>query len=412
MPCALGLMLLLGRFAVSRGEVFTVPSAVEHARYHNPELVAARLAVAVAEGRRQTAGRLRAPEVEGELRPNVQGIGQGTAMIGLNQSFPLTRRLRREREVSDRLVLQAEADVREAERRLAGDVRLRCVELLAVRRQLAVQQRQIENSRELAAWAARTAGAAEGSVLETAQLEFDYHLMVARRQTYQNAEVERRLELAALLGLSESSVWDLEGELAPPTPLMIPDPRAKVLPRSDYQAARARVAVAQAELEVARASRWGDASFGLAAEEEREGGVMGNRMRNRFLGLRFSVPLPLKSRAVDGVPQALATVERTGLQAEAVAARVRTESALAWQQMRSAERLASAYENELLPAARRLEAQWQTWREAGQGSLGEVLRARERQLQLEMAWVEAIRDFHLAQARWQTAAGAISTDQP
>jgi len=394
------------------GMAFTIESAVGHALQHNPELLANRAAIAEARGARETAGRLAAPQLVGEIAPEASTSGNGRISLGITQPFPLTGRLRIQQGVNDRLVEQAVADVREAERQLAGQVRLRCVELLAARQQLAVHARQLTNTQAQLEWVARNARLAEGSSLDVAQVETEYQQLAARRLGYEGAERERQWALGALLGLPAGTPCELAGELQVPAVLDGEHPEIAAAERSDYQAAQARVAVAQSRVELARASRWEDALAGLFTEHERYNDRPVGRVRDDWVGLRFSVPLPLRRRALDTEPQARATRERRILESAAVLRQVQWERALARQQMVQAARQARSQAEELLPAARRLEERLQTARTTGQGAMGDVLRARERRLQLEMTLVEMIRDYYLAEARWRTATETTASTGP
>ena len=114
----------------------SVEGAAEHAIRHNPTLAAARLRIEEARGRLQQSGRLSNPELEFELTRNTIGR-EGSASVALMQRYPLTSRLRHEKAVTRAELSAAEAEVRDAERKLAAEVRASAVKLLALNGQYA-----------------------------------------------------------------------------------------------------------------------------------------------------------------------------------------------------------------------------------------------------------------------------------
>ena len=91
--------VLLAVLLPLRAATFSPDQAVRHALSANRDLAAARLLVAEAVARQEQSGRLSNPEVETELRPNLNGR-EGILALGVTQRFPLTGRLRRERAVT------------------------------------------------------------------------------------------------------------------------------------------------------------------------------------------------------------------------------------------------------------------------------------------------------------------------
>ena len=109
----------------------SVEGAADYALKRNPTLAAARLRIEEARGRLQQSGRLSNPELELDFTRNTVGP-EGSAGIAFTQRFPLTARLRHEKAVSRAELAAAEAEVRDAERKLAAEVRIAAVKLLAL----------------------------------------------------------------------------------------------------------------------------------------------------------------------------------------------------------------------------------------------------------------------------------------
>ena len=127
-------------FPQASAAVFSCDQAVVQALGHNVDLEAARLTVAEARGRLFQAGRLSNPEVEAAIRPHVNGR-ERLGEFGITQRFPLTARLRVAKDVSKFGLAAAEAEVANAERLLAGDVRTAVTQALVLAARMNLRRR-------------------------------------------------------------------------------------------------------------------------------------------------------------------------------------------------------------------------------------------------------------------------------
>ena len=401
-PC-LGLLLTLGVPNAAAASL-TLESAVTHALANNADLAAARLTIEEAHGRLAQAGRLADPELESELKPNVRGR-EGVLGFGLTQRFPLTARLRLEKAVSRAELAVAEAEVRDAERRLAAEVSLAAVDWLALGTQRALKERQLANSRELVEAADRAAGAGEGSALEAAQFDLEAQQLVTQLLQLETGYATLFGELRPLLGVPAPEPIAITGEL--PEVAVAGTEAVLLSRRDDHQAALARREAAERALALARANRWQDLGVGLVGEMARAEDIPAGIQQDNFVGLRLSLPLPFWNRNQGRVQEATATVRRTEKESDALAFRIRAEVEAAERQMAVAAKLAGEVTATLLRKASQLEERLAKLRAEGQASLADVLRARERRLQLESTRLDAVRDFHRARVRLEAATGAI-----
>lgn len=388
----------------SRAERFTLDSAVTHAINNNPELAAARLSVNEAKARLLHAGRLSNPDLESELRPNLGGR-EFSIGVGFVQKFPLTDRLRLEKQISQSGVLQAEAEVAAAERTLATAIRALGVRMLALHDERLLKESMVSNSQELASSAARIAAVGEGSSLEAAQFELEAQQLSMDVLNLESEKAAILGQLRPLLGVPPEAPLVLDGAL-PPAVLprdSVPDFKQ----RPDYQLALARVEAARHAVALAKASKWEDVSVGLAAELDRSEDAPEGLQTDGFLGLKLSIPLPLWNKNEGRVLEAEASAGRLEKEAVALAARVRAEAAAAHGEMRAAQSIATQTKDVLIPKAILLEERLtDAYRTAQPGSqLSDVLRAREKRLALEKAKLDALRAFHLARVRFDAALG-------
>jgi outer membrane protein, heavy metal efflux system len=120
----------------------------------NPSLAAARLRIEEARGRLDAAGRRPNPSLEFDISQNVRSSEHG-ASVAWMQKFPRTARLALQKAVSRAQLNAAIAEVRDVERRIAGEARTAAVGLLALKKERDLRSQQIVNSEELSAFMAK-----------------------------------------------------------------------------------------------------------------------------------------------------------------------------------------------------------------------------------------------------------------
>ena len=386
--------------------VFSCDQAVVQALGHNVDLEAARLTVAEARGRLIQAGRLSNPEVEAAIRPHVNGR-ERLGEFGITQRFPLTARLRLAKDVSKFGLAAAEAEVANAERLLAGDVRTAVTQALVLAARMNLRRRQQSNSVELAEFARRTAVAGEGPGIDVLQLDLETGQHAVRLKGLEAEANVFQARLRPLLGMAEEEGLSFSGSLEEPRTLP-PAPEVLKRRRPDQAAAAARSSAAQEAARLAHTGKWEDVGLGLFSEIDRnEDGPFGLQTDHR-VEIRLSVPLPLWNRNRGRIDEASANAQRVAMEAEALDRRVRAEIASADSEMRGAFVALRGITDTLLPKALAIEDRITRARAEGQASFTDLLRARERRLELESARIDALAGYHLAATRLLTAVGGVS----
>ena len=387
-----------------RAEGITAEAAVTYALRHNPELEAARQGIEQARGRLAQSGRRAAPELEAEFRPNLADSSEFGVGLGIMQKFPLTSRLLLEKKLSHSEVTVAELEVRDAERRLGVNVRLLAVKLLALNDERELKRGRLLLGREWLVVARKNAAAGEGSSLEADQLELEAGQVEVELLQLDAEEVALVGALRPLLGWPVGAALELAGTLDPPSPVDsagLPD----VTIRSDYLAGQARLESARRELDLQKASQWDDVSAGLAYERDHAYDAGAGLQRDQFLGIKLTVPLPLRSAARGRVQEAVATIRRRELEAAALAASIQADAATARAEMTAATIQYARISSTLLPQARQIEEKFFAAYQSGQAPLTNSLRSREQRLSLESAQLAAQRNYHLARIQFEAAMG-------
>ena len=152
--------------------VISLTSVGKRIRAQNPDLAAARLRIQEALGRMRQSGRLTNPEFETAVEQSSR-FRQGKLEVGISQRFPLTDRLRMEKDVSFTELQSSEAEVHEVERQLIGQARQAIVKVLATRQRRELLREQSGVSKEFADFLSEAAGKGEGSALDAGQAKLE-----------------------------------------------------------------------------------------------------------------------------------------------------------------------------------------------------------------------------------------------
>ncbi|MEM7603044.1 MAG: TolC family protein, partial [Verrucomicrobiota bacterium] len=148
---SLCLLAILATGPFADAETLSRDEVIRLAYQNNRELAIASLEIRRAATRLKWAGRLENPELD------ISRIGDGfgndddesISEVGFTQQFPITARLRHEKNLRRYQVILAEAEIAEQRRELAGRVDLALVELTATREHISVSRDLVRLNREI-----------------------------------------------------------------------------------------------------------------------------------------------------------------------------------------------------------------------------------------------------------------------
>jgi len=384
----------------AEGALIVTPAGVaDRVRAQNPELAAARLRIAEALGRMKQAGLAENPRVETEFEHDPR-FREGRFQLGFTQKFPVTSRLRLEKDLSATELKAAEAEVREVERRLVAQARTALVKALAVRQQRTLRRNQAEASREFAEFISKAAEKGEGSPIDAGQAKLEAARLSAETRLLDAEEAAAIGELKPLLGMAPGGELRASGELSPVAlPAKTNDPSH----RPDWQIAQAEVRAAETGATLERAKRYDDLEAGVFLGGERREDAPEGRDNEAIIGLKLSIPLPLWDDRSGAIEAADAKIERKRREVSALGESIRHEAAAAREEMAQWAKLEREIAGELLPlSGKQVDFAEGAYRN-GQGEIQAVFRAREQRFQLEVTRLNALREFHLARVRFLAA---------
>jgi cobalt-zinc-cadmium efflux system outer membrane protein len=395
------LLLFFSLPALSLAAEFSLSGIASRVRSHHPMLKAARLAVEEAQGRQLGSGRLANPTLETSFQ-NESRVSPRTTIFAIDQSFPITKRLRLEKLLTSQLVTAAELEVRDVERRLIVEARGHAIKIVALEKQRALRQQQTALAQKLSEFAKSRAEKGELSPLDAAQAQVDAQRLLLETRRLETEVISLLGALKPMLGVSPAESCTISGDLSALTmPGITPWQQ-----RADYQLAQTKINAAQTNAALAHSKRVQDVSAGFFASREGQDQPAGNRENTGFVGFRVSIPLPFWNRNQGEIAEKKATAERERLEAEALGTQIASEADTARREMQANADLARETRDKLLPMVIEQTQKLEKAYESGQTDLLTVLRARDQRLQLEAAALNAVQNFHLAHIRYKTATKA------
>ncbi len=379
--------------------VVSLTSIRDRIRVQNPDLVAARLRIQEALGRMHQSGRLANPELETALDQNSHFRG-GKFEVGISQRFPLTDRLRLEKEISLTELKSSEAEVREVERQLIGQARQAVVKILATRQRRELLREQLGISKEFADFLSEAAGKGEGSALDAGQAKLEATSLAMEMRQLDASETAFVGELKPLLGMRPGEALRVSGNLPQVSlPAAVADPSC----RPDFQVAKLETLAAGQSVALEQAKRYDDVEGGFFAAAERKEDAPNGYSNDGIVGVRFKIALPFWNQNEGAIQEAHAKKIRKEKKAIALSRGIRLEAEAARNEMQEWSKLITEINDTLFPLADEQTKLTEAAYRNGQGEIQAVLRSREKRLQLAAAKLDALREFHLARVRHQTA---------
>lgn len=243
-----------------------LPQLIRIARTGNQGLQAACFAIDTARARLLGAGLRANPRLDISTRSDFLfgNEGEYAATIGISQSFPIAGRLLRQKDVARVDIALAEAEVQEAERRLANEIAVAMGRVIVVDRQIQSRDALIGIEQKLLKTTQSRFKAAEVSELDVNTVQLDLQRIVQERALLQSQQQALIVSLNTLLGRPASSALNLDVSIpeAGALPGLDQLQRKAVESRPDLHSALLSSDRAEAEMALAKASRWEDWTVG------------------------------------------------------------------------------------------------------------------------------------------------------
>ncbi len=405
---ALSLLCLISEAGDSR--TLSRDEAIRLAFSRRADLAAARITIDRAATRARWSGRLENPTFDFEYKGDGVGQAEGeqTATAGFSQRFPITSRLKHEKNLRNHQILLAEAEVAERGREIAGEIDLALIALLATRERQRLSRESLKTTQEIVSFLETQAEKGETSKLDSMQAKLTAKGLEQDRERLALTERQQQLELLRLVGLSASTTLQLTDSLSLPTssPPAKADFDSALKRRPDYALALAKIDEAKAALVLENAKRWEDISVSLFVEDEHSVDLPRGMDKNTFAGFGFSIPLPLRQRNQEGIAQAKLDEEEAQKSTEAVRFSIQSDCDSAYRSRIDAWNLAREAAGELPALAEKHLGEVRKVYESGEATYIQVSQAQEQLLQARRTALDFLVDYHQAEARVRLATGA------
>ena len=392
--------LIFTAFTTWAEVVFNDGTVAEAAIRDNPELAAARSLIAEAEARTFSTGRLSNPELVSEFAGG-QDL-EGRISIGLTQRFPLTARLRLERELSSLDLECARLEVKDRERQIQVAARDAFVELVAAQSLMGLARRQRVLADDFAKSIREGATEGFGSELDARQAALSADSLGVDEESRRSEVIAATARLNALLGRPADKAPKINASLD--LPKVLPTPRP-VGARADLELAELSLQAGAKEVSLAKASRWEDVGVGFFVEGERFRDEPGGIEPESLIGVQLTLPLPIWQNGSGKVSEKEAARARRAQQLDALRFKVRNEALAAHQIMASRYKAALVASTRLVPAALEQLTSSEAAYRRGELDIQRVFLARENLAAIESAALEAQKNYHLSYSEWLGAVG-------
>lgn len=392
----------LNTAGLAEGEALSLSpeQLIQRALEQNRDLQIAALEIDRAKSRSKWSGRLDNPELEVSGVNDFAGLDEGEAVLELAfvQKFPLTSRLKDEKNMRAIQVLLAQSELAENRRFLAYEVDDLAVKLLAAKNTRAAQERLIELNEEIADFLQNREKVGEASKLDVTQMRLNGRLLARRAAALDAEMVKLKLALKKRINIEPDQSLEVIGELTLPSEIPLTKIKLETVLRNrpDYLTALVKLDVAQADLKLQKSKRWEDIGMSFFAINEKSVDEPIGLERNTFLGIGFSIPLPLRKRNQQGIEVATINIEASDREGESRKFLIQNEIASALQMRSAAWKLAREAIGQDVRLANENFKAFETAYKNGQVSLIQVQRAQEQLIELETTALDLQREYHLA----------------
>jgi cobalt-zinc-cadmium efflux system outer membrane protein len=383
---------------------------IDIARKDNKDLQAACYAIDTARAKLLQAGLRSNPRLDLSARSDFlfRNEGEYATTIGVSQQFPITGRLLRQKDVARVDIALAEAEVLEAERHLANEIALAVDSLIVIDRQIQSRDALMEVEEKLAKTTRNRFKAAEVSELDVNTVQLDLQRVVQERTLLRSKQQAQIVTLNTLLGRPPESALNVDPSVPETDTLPGLDQmqRKAIQSRPDLRSALLASDRAEAEMALAKASRWEDWTVGLELSQDKQV-ITGAPAQgvNRAIGVTVSIPLPLYNKGQGLIAEAQASGDQARARIEALRQSILGEVAGAYGEAMRLHAALSQYGERLLPISERSARLAQQGYSQGLIPVFDVVQAQRQQAELNATYSTTLDLYLQTLARLHLAVG-------
>lgn len=383
---------------------FSYEEIPERVMEKNPEIKAALWTVQEAASRLTQSGRLKNPNLITAFNNNRQTPEHSTGM-GIQQAFPITSRLRLEKNVSKLKINEAQAEVQMVARSLIESALTTATQWFGNRQRQSIMEEQIRLANELAKFLTEQAAKGEISTLDAMQagLEADELALGLRPLGLEQKQLESSLRI--YFGLQPGTPVQIEGSL--PDAKMPSAKNTLMESRPDYLLLKNKIKTTNESIKLTRANRLSDINLQLMHQWNREEDMPIGIEKERNALIQLSIPLPLWNRNQGRISELNDKLERLKSSMQALEITISNHADAAFTGMIEQLAIHKQIKDQSLPKRVKYQQALEDSYKEGLSSFELLLRARDQILKLRLAQSAALTSFHINRIQYQSETGNL-----
>jgi cobalt-zinc-cadmium efflux system outer membrane protein len=382
--------------------VVTVEEAVETALRQNPEIKTRAQERDTAQGALLQTRAYPNPDLDLAVETDrfFAGDGEGRRSVGITQTI-VTAGKRRHRQDNARLgVTVVEQTIEDAKRQLIAEVMEAFYRLLFTQEHLKFAREQIDLADRLVALSEGRFREGFAPEMDVTLAKVDYHTRLQEAVGLEQDLVDARAALNTLMGQAVDEPVAAQGTLLAAPVLMKKHSSLQeeaLGRRPDLRALTIEFERAAGEVALVRAERVPDLAVSLDVTEERTVfDAPGLSDRDRLLGVKLSIPIPLFDRKRGELMAAQSRLRQAESERAALRARIAQEVHVAFARIASAEERLHHFENDVVPLAKNnLDLTRQAY-EQGLAGILQIMEAQRRFAETQLGYLGAQYEHQVA----------------